>query len=57
MIAISCLPPPRRAAVFLAFAIFAGGLSAALAQCGAAAPALAEVPQTPAAPADRQAAQ
>jgi len=43
----TCLPPPGRAAVFLAFAMLAGGLSAALAQCGAAAPAFAEAGRTP----------
>ncbi len=47
MIALPCLPPPRRAAVFLAFVLLSGGLSAALAQCGAAAPAFAEIMQTP----------
>lgn len=54
MIVPICLPPPRRAAVFLAFALLAGGLPAVLAQCGAAAPAFADAPPQPAAPANRQ---
>ena len=54
MIALACLPSPRRAAVFLAVALLTGGLSAALAQCGANAPALAEVLPLQAQPADRQ---
>ena len=54
MIALACLTSPRRAAFFLAVALLTGGLSTVLAQCGANAPALAEVLPLQAQPADRQ---